>query len=121
MSGLRDIVLGAIYTAFGAIDDLKTTVVYIRKAKTYDPSTGDMVGSDTPYTITNAAVVQFKNKEIDGDIVKTNDCKVLFPGDSLTFDPDLADTMTFNGKTWNIKNNLPAPKGLLNVVHVREK
>lgn len=119
--GLFETVQAGVATAFNAIGNLITVVTYIRKnAETYDPVTGVLTASDTTFTIPKAAIVQFDDKEIDGDIVKTNDCIVLFAGNILTFVPAITDIMTFDGKTWNVKRNLPAPKGLLNKVHVRE-
>lgn len=126
--GLRGTVLAAVHTAFAAIDDLATAdVLYVRKPTTYNPVTGTYVGSDSNTTIPKAAIVGFDDKEIDGDVVKTNDRKVLFPGDILGFIPELTDIMQFalpgemSVRTWNIKRNMAAPVGLLNVIHVREK
>jgi hypothetical protein len=119
--GLRNTLSRAITSAFGIIGDLTTVVTYHTKSTTYNPTTGTYSGSDGSIIIPKAAIVAFDLKEIDNDVVKYNDCKVIFPGDVLGLVPVLTDTLDFNGQSWNLMRNLSAPDGLLNILHVREK
>lgn len=73
--------------------------VTLRKASSggYNPATGTNTVTYTSYSNIPAAVLNFKNFEIDGTLILRSDKKILLGADSLTVVPAKEDQISIAG------------------------
>jgi len=88
-------------TATRLLIDKGQLITYVQRASSaYDPETGQMTNTDTSYTGIPAAVVSFKNAEIDGTMVLKSDRKVLMGAGVVT--PETTGLLQIGGATYAI-------------------
>lgn len=81
----------------------------------YDPETGptDPVELQSPCTV---ALLEFDNRQIDGELVKIGDRRALIAPDA-TFEPDAGDVLTVASEVVQVVRNRPLkPAGVI-VLH----
>lgn len=105
---LKADVLSAVIAAREAIQDLVTEVSVT--TRTVNPH---MPGQPTTYTevvkTMKLAVVEYTDREIDGERVRATDMKgILFPMDGFV---SVNDTIAFNGQSLRVLNNKPTMVG----------
>lgn len=113
----------AVRAALRNFAELEETITYRESADpaSYDPSTGVLTRSPTPRII-RGIFVEFKQSEVDGEVVQTQDIKVVITSDQFgTYTPKLSDVIVRDdGRVWNvvrIKGNEPV--GAFYVFQVR--
>lgn len=85
-------------------------------AGAYNPATGTAGLSSSTYTGIPAAVLGYKNAEIDGTLILKGDKKVLMSADSLAVAPEKDDVLSIGGVDHAIKDVEHIAPGGVNVI-----
>lgn len=103
--GLKEIVQNAALSAFNSIGNLKETVTYkARTSSGYTPGSGP-TGGTSSYTVTKAVFIDYKSNEIDGEVIRANDRRLLILASDLAVTPKTDDWVErTGGEIWVIKN-----------------
>jgi len=94
---------------------------------THDAITGVISGVTTTQQTVKAVLFDYTNKEsgaanIDGEVIRSGDKKMLVSANDLTADIVLTDTVTVSGTVWrvmNIKITRPAAVTIIYEVQLR--
>lgn len=117
--GLRSTIDKAVGTAFKAAGDIPKTLTYHSiTIGAYNPATG------TTSTTTATHSVQYIRQdysaiEIDGEVVKPYDKRVILRQSTLPVTPKLTDTVVIDAVTWNVVNFEQDPAGATWVLQLR--
>ncbi|MEF3698699.1 hypothetical protein [Desulfolutivibrio sp.] len=91
-----------LFQAGGSVQ--KQVTITAKAGGTVNPSTGKMTGGTTT-TVTIPAFLQgYKQKDIDGTLIKTTDRRLLMDKDDCTVAIVTNGKITIDGKTYNIVN-----------------
>ena len=105
----------ALINHFGAVTTIARTA-----GATFNPSTGGYTGGSVE-TLTGKGVrMQFDNSELDGEIVKRGDFRLLFGASPGA--PQVDDTVTFSGNDYRVMQVLttsPAGTAVMYDIHCR--
>ena len=95
---------------FGQAGELSRSV----ETGEYDPLTGPVLSVTTsPCTV---ALLEFDNRQIDGELVKIGDRRALIAPD-VSFDPQAGDSLTVGSNVLQVVKNRPvSPAGIV-VLH----
>ena len=88
------------------ITALGITVTLLRKARSFDPATGQTstsTGDDTAI-IAKAVVVDYQSRYIDGSIIRRGDRKFILTGLNLGMTPVAGDHIVQGSQTFNVVN-----------------
>lgn len=100
--GLSDAMKDAVGAAFSAIADLATQMTYVSIVPGgYVPSAGVAFPARTEH-ITTGIIVDYKDKELDGDRIRRGDRKVLLEQSKLSPTPNLGDQIEVEDLIYNI-------------------
>lgn len=86
-------------------------------AGAYNPATGSTGITSSTYTGIPAAVVGYKNAEIDGTLILKGDKKVLLGADSLSVVPEKDDVLSIGGVDHSIKDVEHVAPGGVDVIY----
>lgn len=97
----------------------KGQLVSLRKPASgdYDPESATASLTPTIYTDIPAAVVAYKNTDIDGTLIKKGDKKVLMACDTLTVEPEVNDELVIAAVVHSIKAVDPLAPGGTSVIY----
>ena len=88
-------------TATRLLIDKGQRITYVQRAAgAYDPTTGEVSNTETNFSGIPAAVVNFKNSEIDGTMVLKSDRKVLMGAGVVV--PEATGLLLIGGVTYAI-------------------
>lgn len=120
--GLRSLTQNLVNTAFTSLGDLTETAVFHRVGDDgeYDPSTGLVSNSTTDVPLPKVVVAGYAKSEIDGDVIRSTDQKVLIPYTDLNTRPETVDYITIEGEDWNVVSVGGVPAGSLWILQVRK-
>lgn len=103
MSGFYDSmknIAGSLLTQFGQSIVLRRT-----SEGTFDPISGENIGSIVTNYTCQAVVSPYKARRVDGTIIKVGDVEVTISGSSLSVVPSQStDDLIFGGETYKIVN-----------------
>lgn len=117
--GLSDAIKDAVGAAFSAIADLATQMTYVSIAPGgYVPSAGSTFSARTEY-VTTGIIVDYKDKELDGDRIRRGDRKVLLEQSKLSPIPNLGDQIEVESSVYNILQIEQDPVGATWTFQVR--
>ena len=111
-------------TALKQINDKGRSISIVSPGtdQVYDPATDSFTaGTDTALTV-KGLFTQFAKKDIDGELIKTSDKRVLIAASSLAAAPETGDKITDGGITYNVMNTdtvQPGDTAILYMVQVR--
>jgi len=109
----------AVSGAFKAIGELNTAITYRRTASVYNPATGQMVKTNTDYTITGV-LTSFSQTEVDRVVVMATDQKVIVESVKMPVIPVAAtDTILYGGKVYSLIRVINDPSNSVTTLHVR--
>lgn len=119
--GLRDLIKNQVEAAIVTIDDLADAVVYSSTTVgDYNISTGTNEKTTVSRTF-NAVLARFSADEMDDSIVVATDMKMIVAANDFgTGEPNINDTLTAQGKTWNVENSKGVPGQSVWLVHIRK-
>ena len=91
-------------------------------AGTFDTSTGTKTGASTADTVVKAVVTAYKDKQIDGEIIRHGDKMVMIAGSAVTTAPVTNDIVVDGGdyKIVNIETIQPGDTVLIYKLQVRK-
>ena len=111
-------------TALKQINDKGRTVT-LRQAggdEVYDPSTDTFVAGTDIDTPVKALFTQFATKDIDGELIKRTDKRLLIPANALDAAPETADKIIDGAVEYQVINTdtlAPGDTPILYMVQVR--
>jgi len=114
----RDLIAGALNTAFASMGDLKSTVTYTEPGSSYDPTTGTMTAG-TEHTVTQAVVADFALGQIDGTVVQSADRQVIINAADLSVTPESGASVTIDGVRYEVVAVVTDPAGASHTLQVR--
>lgn len=90
------------------------TTVRVVTGKTYNPATGS---NDKTYTNAtgNGVTVNFRNSEIDGDLVRSSDIKLII--ENLTTEPVVDSEVTVRGGVYRVMDVMPLNPAGTNLIY----
>lgn len=119
--GLRETIQKAVKTGLEATGNIRQTSTYnVAGTPTYNPTTGTGTNPTTAYSC-KAIFASFDKREIDGDVIKPEDQKVLMaphyiPGITPTLNDTIVDEA---GVTWQVQGAQKDPTTSIWVLQVR--
>lgn len=119
MINMQAVVKDAFKQIAKNVSGVLRTITYYRlsTAGVYDPVTGVISNTYTQYTVTDAIVTSFKNRETylsnngTSTQIEASDQKMLIPYLSLPVSPRLDDYIVLDGDRWDIINIVKDPTG----------
>jgi len=99
------------------IDKGQRVVVRQVTATGYNPATGSSGSTVTNHTNIPAAVLAFKNMEIDGSKILKGDRKVIISGASLPYVPKVDDLVSIGGVDHKVMSCEPVSPGGVDVIY----
>lgn len=109
----------AAKTALDAVGDLKVAFGFVSKGTpTYDPSTGTYTSTDITDSL-EGVLYDFENREVDGEVVKRGDSKILIKQADIAQPERNYDSVTQGSKTWDIVSVQSVPGDSIAIFHVR--
>ncbi len=109
----------AVSAAFKALGELVQPITYRRTTSVYNPATGQMVKTNTDYTV-KAVITDFSNYEIDRVTVLAFDRKVIVQTKDMPVVPVVAtDTVLIDNKSHNIVRFIKDPANATMTLHLR--
>jgi len=103
--GLKDTVQDAIASAFVALDDMAQYIPYHSIGIIeYEPNSGDNTEEGgTDYQVW-AIPLEYSLYEVDGEVIKPEDKKIILKGDGIQFTPKNEDTLELDSVVYRIVN-----------------
>lgn len=119
--GLSDTIADAVVTAIDAVGDIAKLIIYTEvRESVYDPSNGEVISTKTNHSI-KVIVSTPKNEKYKSGIASgnklpkvyktTSDLEIMFASKSLPVVPKSNDTVTLDGKTYQIVDIDTDPAG----------
>lgn len=117
----RQLIKDQVSSAITIVDDLADAVVYSSvTVGEYDISTGINAKTTVSRTF-NAVLARFSVDEMDDSIVVATDMKMIVAANDFgTGEPNINDTLTAQGSTWNVENSKGVPGQSVWLVHIRK-
>ena len=111
-------------TALAQINDKgrALTVRYPSEDNAYDPATDTFTSGDPTDIFTKGVFTSFQNKDVDGELIKRTDKRVLIAGTSLSEIPNSDGKIIDGARTYSIINTeaiQPADTVVLYMIQVR--
>ena len=117
--GLSDAIKGAAGAALTAIADLATQMTYVSVTPgVYVPDAGTNFDPTVEYSITGI-IVNYKDREFDGDRIRRGDRKIIIEQASLTPIPNLSDRIEVGEIRYNILRIEQDPAEAIWILQVR--
>lgn len=122
MGGYRELAQRLVGVALNKqLGDIPQPVVFRSMSPgAYNPTTGVAGATFGSTAVARALLARFDAKDIDGNVVKPTDQKVLIAAVDLPgVAPKTADKIGISGVDWLVQRVLLDPTGALHVLHVR--
>lgn len=122
--GLKTAIAKAVEAGFNAMgssdrDGIQTSMEYVRLTKgDYNPMTGKAEDKEERYTF-DVVFYKVRDREVDGEKVKINDIRVVFPRARLPLVPNSDDHIFLRGKRMEIVNEILDPAEATYILFVR--
>lgn len=118
--GLKSIARKAAKTVLQIVDDLSEPVVYHSFGTLdYDAATGVSTETDGSEYALSVVFANFKEKDIDNEVVRSEDKKALIADLSLSFAPKVGDSLVHGSDTWYIVSIKLDPASALWIFQIR--
>lgn len=117
----RQLIKDQVSSAITTLDDLADAVVYSSTVVgDYNISTGKNARTTTVRSF-NAVLARFSADEMDDSILVATDMKLIVAAEDFgTGQPNINDTLTAQGNTWNVENVKGVPGESVWLVHIRK-
>lgn len=99
-------------TAYRLIDKFGANWTHRKLTKnTYNPATNTRTTTATGNTTVRAVRQNYGSNQVDGQVIKQGDVKLLAEAKSFTVEPDVSDLMLDGSETWQIMDVKPFKPG----------
>jgi len=68
----------------------------------FDPTLGETIPGATVVVAASGVQTRYKNRDIDGVVIKRGDMRLLVAADGLSITPQQGDTATFDSIVWQV-------------------
>lgn len=122
--GLKTAIRKAVNAGFNAMgasdrDGLQTRITYVQLSQgEYDPISGKAEDKVVQYNL-DAIFYKVRDREVDGDRVKINDIRLVFPAERLPVPPSSEDHIILMGNRMEIVNQILDPAQATYILFVR--
>lgn len=110
-AGLRDSVVQPLIRDFGKVTDATLISPGVPTGAEYDPQPGPPV--EQPVKVVQT---ELKKEDVDGTTVQATDLVFLASTEGVTTDPELADKMIVDGKTYQVVRIKPLKPGSITML-----
>ena len=83
------------------IETLGRNYTFVTATNSYDPATGANTTSQTSHTAKGTPPESYKIQQIDGDLVRSGDAKILVAG-TVSFAIEAGTLVKFNSQVWTV-------------------
>lgn len=103
--GLMDTIQDAVASAFTALDDMAQYVSYHSIGIVhYEPNSGENIEEGgTDYQVW-VVPLEYSLYEVDGEVIKPEDKKIMIKGDAIPFTPKNEDTLEIDSIVYRVVN-----------------
>jgi hypothetical protein len=92
-------------TAYELLEELGQDVILnYKNTGTYNPSTNTQVSIPPSSLTIKGAVLNYKAYQIDGQIIKKNDLRLILESKHIAIEPSLRDTISISSESFSIMN-----------------
>lgn len=110
-------------TALAQIEDKgREVTINYAGSDSYDPQTDTFTPDSATDTSVRAVFTKFNKKDVDGELIRATDKRLLIAGPSLSETPETGDTVTDGSNVYDVVNTelvQPADTVVLYMVQVR--
>lgn len=110
-----------VQSAFVKIDDLASSITYVRSVPgNYTAATDAVAVTETTYANVKCALVKIKEEDLDWWPANTKGQKLLIPYLNLPIAISEDDYVLIDGDRWNIHKFVKVPGNSIHVIYIRE-